>query len=100
MKSSDKMWSTGEGNGNPLQYSCLESPKGSMKRQKDMSLKDETTPLPPRSEGVQYATGEVWRAITNSSRKNEEVRPSRNGTQLWMCLVVKVKSDAAKNNIA
>ena len=39
-------------------------------------------------------------AITNSSRKNEEVRPSRNGTQLWMCLVVKVKPDAAKNNIA
>ena len=44
VKSSDTMWSTGEGNGNPLQYSCLENPKGSMKRQKDMTLKDETPP--------------------------------------------------------
>ena len=65
VESSDKMWSPGEGNGKPLQYSCLENPMNSMKRQKDMTLKDEL----PRSVGVQFATGERWR---NNSRKNEE----------------------------
>ena len=58
------MWSTGERNGKPLQYSCFENPMNSMKRQKDMVLKDEL----PRSVGAQYATGERWR---NNSRKNE-----------------------------
>ena len=67
VKSSDKMWSTGEGNGIPLQYSCLANPMSSMKRQKDIMPEDE----PPRSEGVQYATREEWRVITNSSNKNE-----------------------------
>ena len=71
VKSSDKTWSTGGGNGNPLQYSCLENSMNSMKRQKDMTLKDE----PPRMEGVQYTTGEEWRAITNSSSKNEPAGP-------------------------
>ena len=61
---SDRMWSTGEGNGKPLQYSCLENPMNSMKRQKDRTLKDEF----PRSVGAQYATGDQWR---NNSRKNE-----------------------------
>ena len=61
---SDRMWSTGEGNGKPLQYSCLENPMNSMKRQKDRTLKDEL----PRSVGAQYATGDQWR---NNSRKNE-----------------------------
>ena len=65
VESSDKMWSTGEGNGKPLQYSCLENPMNSMKRQKDRTLKDEL----PRSVGAQYATGGEWR---NNSRKNEE----------------------------
>ena len=69
-ESSDKMWSTGEGNDKPLQYSCLENPMNSMKRQKDMTLKDEL----PRSVGAQYATGEEWR---NSSRKNEEMEPKQ-----------------------
>ena len=55
MESSDKMWSTGEGNGKPLQYSCLENPMSSMKRQKDRTLKDEL----PRSGGAQYYTGEI-----------------------------------------
>ena len=64
----DKTWSTGEGNGKTLPYSCLENPMNSMKRQKDRALKDE----PPRSVGVQNATGEERR---NSSRKNEEARP-------------------------
>ena len=63
---SDKMWYTGEGNDRPLQYSCLENPMNSMKRQKDMILKDEL----PRPVGAQYATGEEWR---NKSRKNEEM---------------------------
>ena len=63
---SDRMWSTGEGNGKPLQYSCLESPMNSMKRQKDRTLKDEL----PRSVGDLYATGDQWRT---NSRKNEEM---------------------------
>ena len=65
VESSDKMWSTGEGNGKPLKYSCLENPMNSMKRQKDRTLKDEL----PRLVGAQYATGYQWR---NNSRKNEE----------------------------
>ena len=70
VESSDKMWSTGEGNGKPLQYSCLQNPRDSRKRQKDMTLKD----LLPRSVGVQYATGDQWR---NNSRKNEEMEPKQ-----------------------
>ena len=66
MESSDKMWSTGEGNGKPLQYSCLDNPMNSMKRQKDRTLKDQL----PRSVGAQYATGDQWR---NNPRKNEEI---------------------------
>ena len=65
VESSDKMWSTAEGNSKPLQYSCLENPMNSMKRQKDRTLKDEL----PRSVGIQYATGDQW---TNNSRKTEE----------------------------
>ena len=68
VESSDKTWSTGEGNDKPLQYSCLENPMNSMKKQKDMTLKDEL----PRLVGAQYATGEEWR---NSSGKNEETEP-------------------------
>ena len=67
---SDKMWSTGEGNGKPLQYSCLENPMNSMKRQKDKTLKDELL----RLVGAQYATGDQWK---NTSRKNEEVEPKQ-----------------------
>ena len=62
--SSNKMWSTGEKNGKPLQYSSLENPTNKMKRQKDTALKDEL----PRLVGAQYATGKEWR---NNSRKNE-----------------------------
>ena len=68
VESSDKMWSTGEGNGKPLQYSCLENPMNSMKRQKDRKLNDEL----PRSIGAQYAMGDQWR---NNSRKNEGMEP-------------------------
>ena len=65
-ESSDKTWSTGEGNGKPLQYSCLENPMSSMKRQKDRTVKDELS----RTIGAHYATGDQWR---NNSRKNEEM---------------------------
>ena len=67
---SDKTWSIGEGNGKPLQYSYLENPTNSMKRQKDRTLKDEL----PRSVGAQYATGDQSR---NNSRKNEEMEPKQ-----------------------
>ena len=67
---SDRMWSTGEGNGKPLQYSCLENPMKRMKRQKDRTLKDEL----PRLVGAQYATRNLWR---NKSRKNEEMEPKQ-----------------------
>ena len=63
VESSDKLWSTGEGNGKPLQYSCLENPMNIIKRQKDRTLKDEL----PRLVGARYATGDQWR---NNSRKN------------------------------
>ena len=67
---SDKTWSTGERNGKLLQYSCLENPMNSMKRQKDRTLKDELL----RQVGAQYATRDKWR---NNSRKNEEMEPSQ-----------------------
>ena len=66
----DRMRSTGEGNGKPLQYSSLENHMNSMKRQKDRTLKGEL----PRLVGVQYATGDQWR---NNSRKNEETEPKQ-----------------------
>ena len=65
VESSDRMWSTGEGNGKPLQYSCLENPMNSRKKQKDRTLKDEL----PRSVGALYATGDQQR---NNPRKNED----------------------------
>ena len=69
------MWSTGEEDGKPLQYSCLENPMNSMNKQKDRTLKD------ARSIGAQYAAGDQW---TNNSRKNEETEPKKNNTQFWM----------------
>ena len=67
---SDRRWSTGEGNGKPLQYSCLENLMNSMKRQKYRTQKDEL----PRSVGAQYAMGDHWR---NNSRKNEGIEPKQ-----------------------
>ena len=88
VKGSDKTWSTGEGNGKPLQYSCPENPMNSMKRQKDRTLKDEL----PRSVGAQYDTGDQWR---NNSIKNEEMEPewkqhpvvdlTSDGSKVWCC---------------
>ena len=74
VESFDKVWSTGEGNGKPLQYSCLENPMNSMKRQKDRTLKDEL----PRTVDAQYATGDQWR---NNSTKNEETEPKQKTKQ-------------------
>ena len=67
---SDRMWSTGEGNGKPLQYSCMENSMNSMKRQKYRTLKDEL----PRWVGAQYTTGDQWR---NNSRKNKGMEPKQ-----------------------
>ena len=66
----DRMLSTGEGNGKPLQYSCLENPMNSMKRQADRILKEEL----PRSVGAQYATSDQW---GNNFRKNEWMEPKQ-----------------------
>ena len=93
VESSDKMWSTREGNGKSLQYSCLENPMNSMKRQKDRTQKDEL----PRSIGAHCATRDQWR---NNSKKNEEMEPKKNNSQSWMQLVMEVKSAAVKSNIA
>ena len=88
VESSDKVLPTEEVNDKTLQYSCLENPMNSMKRQKDRTLKDEL----PRSVGAQYATGEDWR---NSAWKNEEaekkqkhhpvVDVSRDGSKVLGC---------------
>ena len=78
VESSYKMWSTGEGNGKPLQYSCLENPMNGMKRQKDRTLKD----VLPRTVCAQYATGDQWR---NNSRKNEETEPKAQTTPSCGC---------------
>ena len=72
---SDRMWSTGEGNGKPLQYSCLENSMNSMKRQNNRILNEEL----PRSVGAQYATGDQWR---NNSRKNERMEPKQKQYQI------------------
>ena len=84
VESSDKIGSTGEGNGQPLQYSCLENPMNSMKRQKDRILKEEL----PRSVGALYATGDWWK---NNSRKNEGMEPKQK-----LYPVVDVTGDASK----
>ena len=73
VESSDKTWSTGEGNGKRLQYFCLESPMNGMQSHKDETLKDELTGLV----GAQYATGDQWR---NKSRKNKERSQSKSFT--------------------
>ena len=85
---SDNTWSTGEGNGKPFQYSCLENPMNNMKRKNKLTLKGKL----PRLVGAQYTTGEEWR---NNSRKNEEMEPkwkqhpvvnvTGDGSKLWCC---------------
>ena len=84
VESSDKMWSTGERNSKPLQYSCLENSRNTMKRQKDRTLKDEL----PRSVVASYATGDQWRS---NPRKNEEAGPKQK-----QCLSVDVSGGESK----
>ena len=91
VESSNKMWSTGEGNDKALQYSCLENPMNSMKRQNDRILQKEL----PRSVGAQYATGDQWRT---NSRKNEGMEPKQN--EYPAVDVTGDRSDAVKSNIA
>ena len=81
---SDRMWSTRKWKGKPLQYSCLENPMNSMKRQNDRILKEEL----PRSVGAQYATGDQWR---NNSRNNEGMEPKQK-----QCPAVDVTGDRSK----
>ena len=82
LESSGKMWSTGEGNGKPLQYSCLENPMKNMKKQKDRTLKDEL----PRLVGAQYAAGEEWRnnEETPETIKRESQSEKKKKVRLWM----------------
>ena len=87
------MWSTGEGNGKPLQYSCFENPMDTMKRQNDRILKGEL----PGLQGAQYDTGDQCR---NNSKKNEGMDQSKNNTQLWIRLVIEARSNAVNSNIA
>ena len=91
---SDRMWSTGEGNGKPLQYSCHENPMNSIIRQKKkkIRLKDEF----PRSLGVQYATGDQWR---NNSKRMKGWSQSKDNTQLWMELVIEARFRAVESII-
>ena len=90
---SDRMWSTGEGNGKPLQYSWLENPMNSMKRQNDRILKEEL----PRSV-VPNMLQEISGEITPERMKRQS--QSENNAQWWMSLVMEVKSDGVKSNIA
>ena len=93
VESFDKTWSTGEGNGKPLQYSCLENPRNSMKRQKDRTLKDEL----PKSVGAQYATGDKWR---NNSRKNKETQPKQKQHPVVAVIGDEVNTEAVTSNTA
>ena len=90
---SDRMWSTWEGNGKPLQYSCLENPMNSRKRQNDRILKEDL----PKSVGAQYATGDQWR---NNSRKNEGMKPKQKQYLAVDVTVDRSKIQRCKSNIA
>ena len=93
MERSDRMWSTGEGNGKPPQYSFLENPMNNMKRQNDRILKEEL----PRSVGAQYAAGDKWRY---NSRKNEGMEPKQKQYPVVDVTGDRSRSDAIKSNIA
>ena len=90
---SDRTWSTGEGNGKPLQYSCLENPVNSMKKQNDRILKERL----PRLVGAQYATGDQWR---NNSRKNKGMEPKQKQYPVVDVTGDRSKVQCYKGNIA
>ena len=92
VQSSDKTWSTGEGNGKPLQYSCLKNPMNSMKRQNDRILKGELS----KSVGAQMLL-DISGEITPERMKGRS--QSKNNTQLWMRLVIEARSSAVKSNM-
>ena len=87
------MWSTGKGNGKPLQYSCLESPMNSMIKQKDRTLKGKL----PRLVGAQYATADQ---CINYARNNKEMEPKQRQNPLWVGLVIEARFNAVESNIA
>ena len=93
VESSDKMWSTGEGNGEPIQFSCLENPMNSMKRQKDRTLQDEL----PRSVSAQYTMEDQWR---NNSRNNEGVELKQRQHPVLGGALIEARFDAVERNIA
>ena len=93
VESLDTMWSTGEGNGKPLQYSCLDNSMNSRKRKNYRILKEEL----PRSVGAQYATGDQWR---NNSRKNEGMAPKQKEYPAVDVTVIEARSNSVKSNIA
>ena len=93
VEKSERMWSTGEGYGKPLQYSCFENPMNSMKRQNDRILKEEL----PRSVGAQYASGDQWR---NNFRKNEGMEPKQKQYPVVDVTGDRSKVRAVKSNIA
>ena len=86
---SDTIWSTGEGNGKSFQYSCLENPMNSMKRQNDRILKEKL----PRSVGAQYATADQWKITPERMKRCSQ---SKNNTQLWIWLVIEARSDVVR----
>ena len=90
---SDRTWSTGEGDGKPLQYSCLENPVNSMKKQNDRILKERL----PRLVGAQYATGDQWR---NNSRKNKGMEPKQKQYPVVDVTGDRSKVQCYKGNIA
>ena len=93
LERSERMWSTGEGNGEPLHYSFLENPMNSRKRQNDRTLKDELL----RFVGAQYATGDQWR---NNSRKNEGMEPKQKQHPVVNGTGLEARLDAVKSNIS
>ena len=92
VKSSDKTWSSGGGNGKPLRYSCHENPISSI-----MTLKDEESPGQKR---CNMLLGKSRGQLLIAPERMKWLGQSKNDAQLWMCLVVKVKSNAVKNNTA
>ena len=93
LERSDRMWSTREGNGKPVQYSCLENLMNSKIRRKDRTLQDEL----PRSVGTQYATEDQWR---NNSRKNEGMEPKQRQHPVVGGTLIEASFDAVESNIA
>ena len=96
MKSSDKMWSIGGGNNIPLQYSCCENPMESMKSQKDRTSEDG----PPSQKVYNMLLGKSRGQLLIAPERMKRLGQSRSDGQLWMCLVLKPKSDGVENNIA